>query len=295
MILINGCSFSAPNDENDSWVAGFYENGFKPFKNGLPNSTFQHGVIKNISVGGSSNNVIRRKTFWYLNDPVNIQKPEYVIIQWSTIDRWDYPIFVTEEKSKNFPRMDMFPERINKINYMNNGTDVFGFGKDFYEKYYSLYGAVLETLENIYHTQEYLKDRNIPYKMITIGNLFDMDASIEKLKYLQTCGDMQRGNYANLKTNRSIFEKLEKYDDSWYELNNLKALLEKIDFNKFIFTDNVNINGFGGGIIEWFLNKNEMLTGGCWHPSAEQHMRFFKEFLWPKIEKELKPFTNNIV
>ena len=290
MIIVNGCSFSAPADDNQSWVAGFFGKNILPFKSGLPGDLFQYNCVKNIAVGGSSNGVIRRKTFWYLNSDDCKQKPDYLIIQWSTIDRWDYPVFVTKEKAHNFPRMDMFPERINKINYMNNGTDTFGFGKEFYEKYYSLYGAVLETLEHIYHTQEYLKEKNIPYKMITIGNLLDMDASIEKLEKLQTDIDYQRGNYSNLKTNKNILDKLEEYDESWYELNNIKWLLQKIDFSKFLFTDDVNIHGFGGGIIEWFLNKNEPLTGGCWHPSQEQHLRFFNEFLWPKIELDIQNY-----
>jgi hypothetical protein len=147
-------------------------------------------------------------------------------------------------------------------------------------------------LENIYHTQEYLKNKNIPYKMITIGNLFDMDTSVEKLKNLQNNTDLnQIGNYANLKTNKNIFEKLEKYEDSWHELDIIKPLLNKIDLDNFLFTDDVNINGFGGGIIEWFLNKNEMLTGGRWHPSEEQHLRFFEEFLWPKIKDEVNGIT----
>jgi hypothetical protein len=131
--------------------------------------------------------------------------------------------------------------------------------------------------------------------MITIGNLLDMDASIEKLQKLQTDVDYQRGNYSNLKTNKNILDKLEDYDNSWYELNTIKSLLQKIDFSKFLFTDDVNISGFGGGIIEWFLNKNEALTGGCHHPSQEQHLRFFNEFLWPKIENDIENYKNKLI
>jgi hypothetical protein len=293
MILVNGCSFSAPTDTGDSWASGFYDKGLNKFKYGISNTIMQYDVVKNVAVGGASNSVIRRKLFWFLNN-VSVQTPDYVIVQWSTIDRWDYPVFVTEEKSKDFPRVGQWPERINKINYMNNGTDVFGFGKEFYEKYYSLYGAVLDTLENIYHAQQYLKDANIPYKMITIGNLFDMDVSIEKLIELQTTPLEERGNYANLKTNKSIFQKLEEYEDSWHELNIIKELLQKIDFSKFLFTDNENVDGFGGGIIEWFLSKNERLTGGGHHPSAEQHTRFFNQFLWPKIEQDIIQYKEKI-
>lgn len=291
MILINGCSFSAPADDNDSWSAGFYDKGFQKFSYGEDGVFQQKTAVKNVAVGGSGNTVIRRKTLWYLNDETQQFKPDYVIIQWSTIDRWDYPVHVTSEKAENFPRVNRRLDWSNKINYMCNGTDTFGYAKDFFEKYYSLYGAVIETLENIYHTQQYLKDQNIPYKMITIGNLLNMDASIEKLQYLETAEDYQKGNYANLKIEKTILDKLEEFEDSWHELNVLKSLLKKIDFSKFLFTDDVNISGFGGGIIEWFLNKNEILTGGGHHPSYEQHLRFFEEFLWPQIKDEINEFT----
>lgn len=288
MIFVNGCSFTAPSDDNNSWVEGFYYNGFEETKRISSKHLTDKKCVLNVAVGGSSNSIIRRKTFWYLNNaPFNVL-PDYAIIQWSTIDRWDYPIFVNKERSKNFPRVKNRQDWVDKINYMCNGTDTFGYGKEFYENYYSFYGAVLETLENIYHTQQYLKEKNVPYKMITIGNLFGMDVSVEKLKMLQTIPNFQKGNYANLKTyNKTMFEKLEEYENSWYELDIIKPLLQKIDFTKFIFTDDENISGFGGGIIEWFLNKNEPLTGGDWHPSEEQHLRFFNEFLWDKIKNEI--------
>ena len=276
MILINGCSFT---EIENTWVDELQKK--KPV-----------AYIKNVATSGASNTLIRRKVYYYLNQTNKKDEVKYAIIQWTTIDRWDYPIFVDEEKSKTFSRMDMHPERINKINYMCNGTDTFGYGKDFYEKYYSIYGAVIETLENIYHTQQYLELAGVPYKMITIGNLFDIDASMEKLIELQTTNvPLQKGNYANLKTQKNIIDKLENYENSWHEVNNIKSLLNKIDFTKFLFTDNVNIYGFGGGIIEWFLNKNEKLIGGGGHPSKEQHQNFFEEFLWDKIKNEIDAVT----
>jgi len=276
MILINGCSFT---EIENTWVDELQKK--KPV-----------AYIKNVATSGASNTLIRRKVYYYLNQTNKKDEVKYAIIQWTTIDRWDYPIFVDEEKSKTFSRMDMHPERINKINYMCNGTDTFGYGKDFYEKYYSIYGAVIETLENIYHTQQYLESVGVPYKMITIGNLFDIDASMEKLIELQTTNvALQKGNYANLKTEKNIIDKLEDYENSWHEVNNIKSLLNKIDFTKFLFTDNVNIYGFGGGIIEWFLNKNEKLIGGGGHPSKEQHQNFFEEFLWDKIKNEIDAVT----
>ena len=67
MILVNGCSFSAPSDDNDSWVSGFYDRGFNKFKMNISNKIMQYNVVKNIAAGGSSNSIIRRKLFWYLN------------------------------------------------------------------------------------------------------------------------------------------------------------------------------------------------------------------------------------
>ena len=149
MILINGCSFTAEGGYATTWVNGIRDNGYS---------------VINVAAGGASNTMIRRKVYHYLfNNIYNIESEyhiDYAIIQWSTIDRWDYPVLVDYEKSKTFPRVSSYPERLNTINYMCNGTDTMGYAKDFYEKYYSLYGAVLDTLENIYHTQQYLKDTN---------------------------------------------------------------------------------------------------------------------------------------
>ena len=279
-ILIVGCSFShkvwdANNKVEECWPEW------------ITKELGDKIQIMNLSMPGASNELIKR----IVTKKVLEENWDYIIVQWSTIDRWDYPVFVDNDRAKNeFPRMNIHPERINKINYMCNGTDILGYAKDFYEKYYSIYGAVIETLENIYHTQQYLESAGVPYKMITIGNLFDIDTSMEKLIELQT-KDGEIGNYANLKTQKNIIDKLEDYENSWHEVNNIKSLLNKIDFTKFLFTDNVNIYGFGGGIIEWFLNKNEKLIGGGGHPSKEQHQNFFEEFLWDKIKNEIDAVT----
>jgi hypothetical protein len=293
MILINGCSFTA-GDEN--WPIGFETEGYSLFDNKKSAEPFD---VYNAACGGSGNDIMRRKVFRFLNSPHynNPIRPhstvDYAIVQWSTIDRWDYPVFVDNIKAKNFPRMDMHPERIGKINYMLNGTDTFGYGKEFFEKYYSIHGAVLQTLESIYHTQQYFKEKNIPYKMITIGNLFQMDVTLEKLYNLQKEVDSKRGNYATLKT-ESLFDKLEPFENSWFEADIIPELLEKIDFDKFIFTDDVRINGFGGGILEYFANKGQTMLGGHFHPSKEQSIDFFTNFLWSKIKDDVEKYHTKI-
>ena len=281
MILTNGCSYTGGND---NWPNGFGNYGYVFYNTNDPMEKYD---IINIGAGGAGNTLIRRKTFQALNGANYRNNIHYAIIQWSTIDRWDYPIFVSEDRAKGFPRMDMHPERINKINYMHEGTKTDGYAKEFFENYYSVHGAVIETLENIYHTQEYLKKLNIPYKMITIGNLFQMDVAINNLINLQKRNDYRQGDYSTLKT-KNILEQLEDFEDSFKHANIINELLEKIDFTNFLFTDDVNIGGFGGGIIEWMNNNNEPMNENNFHPTLKQSFRFFDEFLWPNIKNEVE-------
>jgi hypothetical protein len=281
MILTNGCSYTVGPD---NWPNGFSNYGYTSYDHFDPIGKYD---IINVAAGGAGNTVIRRKTFHAFNGPKYKGNIDYAIIQWSTIDRWDYPVFVSEDRANKFPRMNMHPERINKINYMHNGTSTDGYAKDFYEKYYSVHGAVIDTLENIYHTQLYLKNMNIPYKMITIGNLFQMDVAIDNLVNLQKRTDNRNGDYSTLKT-KNILEQLEDYEDSFYEVNIIKELLEKIDFSNFLFTDDNIIGGFGGGIIEWLTDNNESMQDYGYHPSLKQSTRFFNEFLWPRIKEDIE-------
>jgi hypothetical protein len=282
MILTNGCSYTAAGE---NWPDTFAKYGYTFYDNF--NKEKKHDIV-NIGAGGAGNTLIRRKTFHALNGVKYKGDIDYAIIQWSTIDRWDYPIFVSKDRAETFPRMDSNPERINKINYMHNGTDINGYAKDFFEKYYSVHGAVIDTLENIYHTQIYLKDMNIPYKMITIGNLMQMDVAINNLINVQNKSG-SRGDYSMLKT-KNILEQLEDFEDSFYEVNIIKELLEKIDFSNFLFTDNTNIGGFGGGIIEWLTDNNESMYENGFHPTLRQSERFFDEFLWPNIKDDVEKY-----
>ncbi len=286
MILTNGCSYTGGED---NWPNAFKNYGYTMYNQFDP--TIQYDIV-NVGAGGAGNTLIRRKTFHALHGYKYKGNIDYAIIQWSTIDRWDYPVFVSEDRASNFPRIKEFPERMNKINYMHNGTNTNGYAKDFYEKYYSVHGAVIDTLENIYHTQMYLKNMNIPYKMITIGNLFQMDVAIDKLTNLQTNWG-RAGDYTMLKT-KNILEQLEDFEDSFFEVNIIKELLEKIDFTNFLFTDDINIGGFGGGMIEWLSDNNESMVEYGYHPNLRQSTKFFDEFLWPKIKDEVETHYTKI-
>jgi hypothetical protein len=138
----------------------------------------------------------------------------------------------------------------------------------------------------------YLKNMNIPYKMITIGNLFQMDVAIDKLTNLQTNWG-RAGDYTMLKT-KNILEQLEDFEDSFFEVNIIKELLEKIDFTNFLFTDDINIGGFGGGMIEWLSDNNESMVEYGYHPNLRQSTKFFDEFLWPKIKDEVETHYTKI-
>lgn len=288
MILISGCSFTAGMN---SWVNGFLKHGYNFFNK---NELVYPYTIYNSAMAGSSNSIIRKKIFYYISNLDKIlmnQKINYAIIQWSTIDRWDYPVLVTNERSKIFPRMDSCPERLGKINYMISGTNPLGYAKEFYEKYYSIYGSILDTLESIYHTQLYLKENKIPYKMITIGNIFKMDVAVRNLIRLQNPNNKDKGNYSILDVN-NIFDIIEEVDETFWDIDIVKSLLQKIDFSNFIFTDDLRINGFGGGIIEWFYNKKQKMEGVDFHPSLHQSLYFFDNFLYPLIKSDLEKFTN---
>ncbi len=287
MILTNGCSYTGGED---NWPNAFKNYGYTMYNQFDP--TIQYDIV-NVGAGGAGNTLIRRKTFHALNGHKYKGNIHYAIIQWSTIDRWDYPVFVSEDRASNFPRIKEFPERMNKINYMHNGTHTTGYGKHFYENYYSVYGALIDTLENIYHTQIYLKQANIPYKMITIGNLMQMDVAFDKILNLQKREDFRNGDYSTLKV-KNILEQLEDFEDSFYETNIIKELLEKIDFTNFLFTDNTNIGGFGGGIVEWMIDNDESMAQHGYHPTLRQSNRFFDEFLWPKIKDEVETHYTKI-
>ena len=66
--------------------------------------------------------------------------------------------------------------------------------------------------------------------MFCIGNLFQMDVAVDKLNHLQNRKDFKSGYYLTLKTD-SIFDKLETFEESWYESNVISDLLNKIDFS----------------------------------------------------------------
>ena len=233
-ILIVGCSYSA-KAENDEYISyGEYceKDGYE---------------VDNFSVHGASNILIRR----ILQTQLAKNKYDFVLVQWSTIDRWDYP------KYEN-----------NILKYHPYGSNIDLYKKEFYINYYSVYGAIMDTLDNILLAQKIIESYNIPYKMITIGNLFEMEASVEAMQKLGGLG----GDYSSLRVTNllDITEKNTKNDD-------LLSILELIDFNKFkfsTFTDKY----FGGGMIEFLLNKNDY-PKFKYHYTSEQHNLFYNEFI----------------
>ena len=95
----------------------------------------------------------------------------------------------------------------------------------FYKHYYSVYGAVIDTLENILFTQQLLDSENIPYSMITIGNLFTLSTTIKQIQNLMQSG----GDYYGQQEN--VLEKMEKMQSIFIDTDSIPVLLKKIDFN----------------------------------------------------------------
>jgi len=178
-ILVVGCSFShhtegALGKKENSWV------------DCLKNIFSKELYFMNLSQPGASNELIKR----IVTKKVLEEKWDYVIVQWSTIDRWDYPI--QHDEHNTFVR------------YWPMGSNLEGKNEYFYKHYYSVYGAVIDTLENILFTQQLLDSENIPYSMITIGNLFTLSSTIKEIQNLMDSG----ADYYNLKVN--VLENMEK-------------------------------------------------------------------------------------
>jgi hypothetical protein len=250
-ILVVGCSFSHHTfDSNgvkqNSWADWMSEK----FTNEL--------YVCNISLPGSSNELIKRM----VTKKSSEEKWDYIIIQWSTIDRWDYPIYLDDNSTF--------------VRYWPCGTNL-GYKKEhFYNHYYSVYGAVIDTLENILFTQQLLESENISYSMITIGNLFTLSTTIEQIKNLIESG----GDYYGLKEN--VLEKIEQMQIIYEDTNSLPFLLKKINYDKFIFTDD-DRNPMGGGMLEWLYKEKNDYPKTNWHFDDKQSYDFFNEFIKPKI------------
>jgi hypothetical protein len=250
-ILVIGCSFSHHTfDENN-----LKENSWVDYMQELLSDEL---YVCNISLPGASNELIKRMV---TKKSVEL-KWDHIIIQWSTIDRWDYPISLDEHP--------MF------VRYWPNGSNLGEKNEYFYKHYYSVYGAVIDTLENILFTQQFLNSENISYTMITIGNLFTLSTTIEQIKNLMNKSGDYYGNREN------VLEKMERMQNIFIDSDSIPVLLKKVDLNKFLFTDN-NKNPFGGGMLEWIYNIKNEYPKNNWHFNAEQSYEFFDKFIKPNI------------
>jgi hypothetical protein len=250
-ILIVGCSFSHHITDED----GVKQNGWADWLN----EEFSDSLyVQNISIPGASNELIKR----IVTKKTLEKKWDYVIIQWSTIDRWDYPICVNDSPTL--------------VRYWPNGSNLEGKTEHFYKHYYSVYGAVIDTLENILFTQQLLDSENIPYSMITIGNLFTLSTTIEQIKKLM----QSYGNYYELQEN--VLEKMERMQTLFEDADSLPFLLKKINYDKFIFSDDER-NPMGGGMLEWLYKVKNEYPKSNWHFDGKQSYDFLNEFIKPKI------------
>jgi len=231
-ILVVGCSYSALpiQAEYKSWTQFMNDDGY---------------IVDNFAEHGAGNLVIKR----ILQTKLSEKKYDFVIVQWSTIDRWDYPI---------------------NNHYTLTGSNPDGYKKNFYKEYYNVYASVLDTLDNIVSAQLILEKYNTPYTMISMGNLFEMEASV---KSMQTLSE-NRGNYSKIKIN-NLLDTIKLNSN----LDTIDSSLKLIDFNKFKFSSIPN-NYFGGGMIEFFLNKGDY-PRFKYHYTTEQHNLFYKEFIKP--------------
>jgi hypothetical protein len=250
-ILIVGCSFSHKVWDTDNSIEQCWGDW-------ISNELGEQICVTNLSMPGASNELIKR----IVTKKILEETWDYVIVQWSTIDRWDYPISLNEHP--------VF------VRYWPNGSNLEGVNEHFYKHYYSVYGAVIDTLENILFTQQLLDSENIPYSMITIGNLFTLSTTIQQIQNLMNSG----GDYYGLK--ETILEKIERMQQPFEDTDSLPFLLKKINYDKFIFSDDER-SPMGGGMLEWLYKEKNEYPKINWHFNGEQSYNFYKEFILPKI------------
>jgi hypothetical protein len=250
-ILIVGCSFSHKVWDADGNVEECWGDW-------ISKELGEQIYVINLSIPGAGNELIKR----IVTKKILEENWDHVIIQWSTIDRWDYPIQLEEHP--------MF------VRYWPMGSNLEGANEHFYKHYYSVYGAVVDTLENILFTQQLLDSENIPYSMITIGNLFTLSTTIQQIQNLMNSG----GDYYALKEN--VLEKMERIQLPFEDTDSLPFLLKKINYDKFIFSDDER-NPMGGGMLEWLYKEKNEYPKINFHFDGKQSYSFYKEFILPKI------------
>lgn len=259
-ILSSGCSFTAEEFS---------------FPNLLP------GTVDNWAHHGAGNTYIRRQIQKQLFENPNY---DYVFVQWSTIDRWDYPWPVKSKKDTFLTEMDEDPliDVDNKVSYFRMGTNYNEKSKFFYDNYYSLYGQLLETLENILFTQQTIEKYNIPYRMMTIANFLTTDVSFEMIKNIAKIdGDLMKQRTTSFKT--------EKLLSTFESADSLTEIIKQIDWSKFIWTTDFKIGEFGDGFTEYLIEKGQGFQyAGNTHPSEKQNQLIFDELVYPQYLKDIE-------
>lgn len=255
--LTSGCSFSA---DEYSWPSL------------LPK-------YRNLSEHGAGNTYIRRQLQKELL--LNPDIYDFVIVQWSTIDRWDYPFTIKSNKDTHIIEMNVRDHNIdisNSVSYFRMGTNYNHKSKHFYDNYYSIYGQFLNTLEDIYFTQLFLESIGKPYLMFSIANYMTTDISFEMIKNIHDIdGDLIRQRTGSLK--------LEKVFDTFESADSLSEIKNKINWDKFIWTSDFKIDVFGDGFTEFLINKNQIFGAfNNTHPDENQHKLLFEEKILPRIE-----------
>lgn len=228
---------------------------------------------------GSGNTYIRRQ----IQKRVIKKEYDFAIIQWSTIDRWDYPFPIKTQNDTPLIKMNSNQFEINnKISYMRMGTNLNEKSLPFFQNYYSIYGQLLQTLEDIYFTQLTLEKLNIPYLMFTIANFMTTEVSFNTIKNISSTN-------ADLMNQRVSMLDIEKVYEVFESADSLNEIKNKINWEKFIWTSDFKIDVFGDGFTEFLINKNQKFGDhGGTHPDSEQNKLLFDELILPRILKEIR-------
>lgn len=267
-ILVSGCSFTG-----EDWAWPSYFDSKKHY-------------VANLAHHGAGNTYIRRqiqKELFFKERLNRDLEYDFVIVQWSTIDRWEYPFIITSETDSPIIKFQKQngEDVIGKVAYNRNGTSLEGKCSIFYENLYSKYGQLINTLDDIYYTQLFLENLGIPYMMFTIANFLTTEVSFDMIKNIKNIkGDLQQQRTNNLEI-ESMLEFCKTTDT-------IDILKKRINWDKFVWTSDFKIDGIGDGFTEYLINKGEPFKHNGNHPDETQHLNFFNDIIYPKFQSKKK-------
>lgn len=236
-------------------------------------------------IGASGNKLIFRRVYNSLKYLLHTYEPKdiEVFVMWTQPERCDVYLskgesILYDEHNSNLEnnrelldtmthiKNDEYSDNERPKGYIRSGG--IGSGNSrminlYYKYFYTLEEHLINTYEYIINLQNILNNLNIKYYFMTYQNIF-------------TTYEWQDGEYGT-PINCDWNSKFDLLWGDFFQNDNLKYLVDDINFDKFIFHNN-DKHQFGG-LGEYCVDNNLPLDQG--HPTSESHESFTKEVILP--------------